>query len=182
MTMLEWIREWIMTRLSDLRDRARKKWQDKKICPKIRKVVEKNIEKAADCIPIKSDDWHYEVACYDGARYVVNLQNHTCTCRKWDLTGIPCNHGMSAICSQSLEPEDFVNPCYSVATFIEVYKHAILPVNGPKLWEKTGFVHPFHPTLEGVQEDLQGLEEWSMMSHKTRGKKEQEARRIRPSN
>ncbi|KAL2228364.1 UNVERIFIED_CONTAM: hypothetical protein Sindi_1816100 [Sesamum indicum] len=123
MTMLEWIRKWIMNRLSELRDRARKKWQDKKICLKIRKIVEKNIDKAADCIPIKSDDWHYEVSCYDGAR-------------KWDLTGIPCKHGMSAICTQSLEPEDFVNPCYSVATFIEVYKHAILPVNGPKVWEK----------------------------------------------
>ncbi|KAL0423308.1 UNVERIFIED_CONTAM: hypothetical protein Sradi_0865600 [Sesamum radiatum] len=151
MTILEWIREWIMTRLSDLRDRARKKWQDKKICPKIRKVIEKNIDKAADCIPIKSDDWHYEVACYDGATYVVNLQNHTCTCRKWDLTGIPCNHGMSAICSQSLEPEDFVNSCYSVATFIEVYKHAILPVNGPKLWEKLDLSHPFHPTWKGCR-------------------------------
>ncbi|KAK4383755.1 hypothetical protein Sango_2746100 [Sesamum angolense] len=67
----------------------------------------------------------------------LNVQ-HTCTCRKWDLTGIPCNHGMSAICSQSLEPEDFVNPCYSIETFLEVYKHAILPVNGPQLWTKTG--------------------------------------------
>ncbi|KAL0464403.1 UNVERIFIED_CONTAM: hypothetical protein Slati_0327900 [Sesamum latifolium] len=54
---------------------------------------------------------------------------------------------MSAICSQSLEPEDFVNPCYSVATFIEVYKHAILPVNGPKLWEKTGLIPPLPPNF-----------------------------------
>ncbi|KAL0386262.1 UNVERIFIED_CONTAM: hypothetical protein Sradi_3020500 [Sesamum radiatum] len=54
---------------------------------------------------------------------------------------------MSAICSQSLEPEDFVNPCYTVATFIEVYKHAILPVNGPKLWEKTGLIPPLPPNF-----------------------------------
>ncbi|KAL0307892.1 UNVERIFIED_CONTAM: hypothetical protein Sangu_3004900 [Sesamum angustifolium] len=79
--------------------------------------------------------------------------------RKWDLTGIPCNHGMSAICSQSLKPDDFVNPYYSVATFIEVYKHAILPVNGPKLWGKTGFVPPLPPNFGRVQEDLQELEE-----------------------
>ncbi|KAL0440618.1 UNVERIFIED_CONTAM: hypothetical protein Sradi_0000700 [Sesamum radiatum] len=72
--------------------------------------------------------------------------------RKWDLTGIPCNHGMSAICSQSLEPDDFVNPYYSVATFIEVYKHAILPVNGLKLWEKIGFVPPLPPNFgKGVR-------------------------------
>ncbi|KAL0427725.1 UNVERIFIED_CONTAM: hypothetical protein Slati_2947300 [Sesamum latifolium] len=72
LTMLEWVREWIMTRLSDLRDRERKKWQNKKICPKIKKIIEKNMDKAVDCIPIKSDDVHYEISCYDGARYVVN--------------------------------------------------------------------------------------------------------------
>ncbi|KAK4386084.1 hypothetical protein Sango_2479000 [Sesamum angolense] len=147
LTMLEWIREFIMTRLSDNRDRARKKWSGKKICPRIQKNVEKNIDKAADCIPIKSDDWNYEISSYDGSRYIVNLQQHTCTCRKWDLTGIPCNHGMSAICSQSLEPQDFVNPCYSVETFLEVYKHAILPVNGPQLWTKTGLIPPLPPNF-----------------------------------
>ncbi|KAL0315373.1 UNVERIFIED_CONTAM: hypothetical protein Sradi_5415500 [Sesamum radiatum] len=148
LTMLEWIREFIMTRLSDNRDRARKKWSGKKICPRIRKIVEKNIDKAADCIPIKSDDWNYEISSYDGSRYVVNLQEHTCTCKKWDLTGIRCNHGMSAICSPSLEPEDFVNLCYSVETFLEVYKDAILPVNGPQLWTKTGLIPPLPPNFE----------------------------------
>ncbi|KAL2243381.1 UNVERIFIED_CONTAM: hypothetical protein Sindi_0456100, partial [Sesamum indicum] len=66
---------------------------------------------------------------------------------KWDLTGIPCKHGMSAICTQSLEPKDFVNPCYSVATFIEVYKNAILPVNGPNLWEKSGLIPCLPPNF-----------------------------------
>ncbi|KAK4407879.1 hypothetical protein Sango_0368900 [Sesamum angolense] len=179
MTILEWIREWIMIRLSELRDRARKKWQDKKICPKIRKVVEKNIDKVVDGIPIKSDDWHYEVSCYDGVGYVVNLQNHTCTCRKWDLTGIPCNHGMSAICSQSLKPKDFVNSCYSVATFIEVYKHAILPVNGPKLWEKAEFLPSLPPNFgNGVGRPararrLEHDEPQNKAKKRTRGQKNQ---------
>ncbi|KAL0396339.1 UNVERIFIED_CONTAM: hypothetical protein Scaly_0082300 [Sesamum calycinum] len=52
--------------------------------------------------------------------------------QKWDLTGIPCNHGMSAICSQSLEPEDFVNPCYSVETFLEARKRTAPPQNKQK--------------------------------------------------
>ncbi|KAL0448181.1 UNVERIFIED_CONTAM: hypothetical protein Slati_1946000 [Sesamum latifolium] len=56
------------------------------------------------------------------------------------------------VCSQSLEPEDFVNPCYSMAIFIEVYKHAILPVNGPKLWEKTVLIPPLPPNFgRGVE-------------------------------
>ncbi|KAL0359861.1 UNVERIFIED_CONTAM: hypothetical protein Sangu_0835500 [Sesamum angustifolium] len=50
LTMLEWIREFIMTRLSDNRDRARKKWWKKNV-QEFKKIVEKNIDKAADCIP-----------------------------------------------------------------------------------------------------------------------------------
>ncbi|KAK4390303.1 hypothetical protein Sango_2093600 [Sesamum angolense] len=92
LTMLEWIREFIMLRLTGNRDRAEKKW-------------------------------------------------------KWDLTGIPCNHAMSAISSQVLDPEDFVNPCYSVQTFKRVYRNAIMPVNGPKLWAQTGNIPPLPPNF-----------------------------------
>ncbi|KAL0346029.1 UNVERIFIED_CONTAM: hypothetical protein Sradi_4434200 [Sesamum radiatum] len=87
------------------------------------------------------------MSCYDGARYVVNFQKFSCSCRKWDLTGIPCNHAMSAICSQVLDPEDFVNPCYSVQTFKRVYQYEIMPVNGPKLWAQTGNIPPLPPNF-----------------------------------
>jgi hypothetical protein len=29
--------------------------------------------------------------------YEVNLDRRTCSCRKWDLSGLPCNHVVSAI-------------------------------------------------------------------------------------
>lgn len=32
-----------------------------------------------------------------GAQYAVDLAKHTCTCRRWDLTGIPCAHGVATI-------------------------------------------------------------------------------------
>ncbi|KAG8383755.1 hypothetical protein BUALT_Bualt04G0046800 [Buddleja alternifolia] len=60
--------------------------------------------------------------------------------RKWNLSGIPCKHGMSATCDgmsatcdQALDSEDFIHDYYSVNT---VYQHAILPVNGQRLWPK----------------------------------------------
>ncbi|KAL0349122.1 UNVERIFIED_CONTAM: hypothetical protein Sangu_1140000 [Sesamum angustifolium] len=54
---------------------------------------------------------------------------------------------MSAICSQVLDPEDFVNSCYSVQAFKRVYRYAIMPVNGPKLWAQTGNIPPLPPNL-----------------------------------
>ncbi|KAG8380617.1 hypothetical protein BUALT_Bualt06G0034300 [Buddleja alternifolia] len=100
LVMLEMIREWMMTRLQVNRDRAKQKWHSK-VCPKIRTIMAKNIELAADCVPIKSNEFHYEVGTWLGSsKYTVDLGKHTCSCRKWDLLGIPCQHAMSAICSQ----------------------------------------------------------------------------------
>lgn len=148
LTMLEWIRQYLMTRLQENRDKAKKRWKDKlKLCPKIKKTVEQNMEKSSECIPIKSDDLHYEISCYDGSRFTVDLSKHSCSCRKWELTGVPCRHGMSAICCQGLNPEDFVHQCYFVETYLSVYEPAIQPVNGPKLWAKTGFIPPIPPNF-----------------------------------
>ncbi|KAG8375751.1 hypothetical protein BUALT_Bualt10G0132900 [Buddleja alternifolia] len=82
LTMLEWIRKYLMTRLTENRDKAKKSWCEKQICPKIRKIIEKNMEKSADCIPLKSDDWNYELKVCDGDRLTINLRTHSCSCRR----------------------------------------------------------------------------------------------------
>ncbi|KAG8374557.1 hypothetical protein BUALT_Bualt10G0007800 [Buddleja alternifolia] len=147
-TMLEWIREYLMTRLTENRDRETRRWGNKKVCPNIRKIIDKNMERAGDCIAIKSNAWNYEVSCfYDSSRYNVNLHTSSCSCRRWDLSGIPCKHGMSAICDQALNPEDFVHEYYSVNSYNRVYQHAILPVNGQRLWPKTGYIPPLPPNF-----------------------------------
>jgi len=38
----------------------------------------------------------------------------TCSCRRWDLTGIPCNHAIAAIWIKKDEPEIYVHECYTV--------------------------------------------------------------------
>ncbi|KAL0433822.1 UNVERIFIED_CONTAM: hypothetical protein Slati_2716500 [Sesamum latifolium] len=102
LTMFEWLREYLMIRLQESRDRAKNKWVDKKICPRIKKIIEKNMSKVSDCIPLKADDYHYEIMCFDGSRLSVDFARHSCACRKWDLTGIPCKHALTAILSKVL--------------------------------------------------------------------------------
>ncbi|KAG8385982.1 hypothetical protein BUALT_Bualt03G0101700 [Buddleja alternifolia] len=108
------------SRLTENRDRAAKRWYGKQICPKIRKIIEKNMDRSSDCIPIKSDDWNYEVKmCDNGDRFTVNLRTHSCSCRRWDMIGIPCSHAMSAIGCQDIEPYDYVHESYSVSTYLK---------------------------------------------------------------
>ncbi|KAG8381383.1 hypothetical protein BUALT_Bualt06G0116500 [Buddleja alternifolia] len=145
LVMLEMIREWMMTRLQVNRDRAKQKWHSK-VCPKIRTIMAKNIELAADCVPIKSNEFHYEVGTWLGSsKYTVDLGKHTRSCRKWDLSDIPCQHAMSAVCSQVKDPEDYVHEYYWVDTYHKVYEHAIYPINGSSLWKETGLPGPKPP-------------------------------------
>ncbi|KAL2237311.1 UNVERIFIED_CONTAM: hypothetical protein Sindi_0922800, partial [Sesamum indicum] len=129
LTMLEWIREFLMKRLQENMDMAEAKWKGR-ICPKIRKILDKHIEKVGDCIPIKADNFHYQISCFDGGQYAVDLSNHTCSCRKWELSGIPCKHAISAIFNQKDHPKDYIDDCYSVIA----YKEDICKCNNANGW------------------------------------------------
>ncbi|XP_024164163.1 uncharacterized protein LOC112171170 [Rosa chinensis] len=87
------------------------------ICPKPRQILEKNKERSAsDCIPYGFGSPQIEVQSCGGSRYVVDLTRRTCACRRWDLTGIPCKHAISAIHFMRQNPEDFVDLGHNVKT------------------------------------------------------------------
>ncbi|KAL8470669.1 hypothetical protein ACS0TY_033291 [Phlomoides rotata] len=96
------------------------------------------MEKVADCIPIKSIDIHYQVRCFDGGQYTVDLQHYTCTCRAWQLSGIPCTHALCAILSKDLDPDDFVHKFYTVDMYKVAYQYPIYGISYDALWVNTG--------------------------------------------
>ncbi|KAL8535193.1 hypothetical protein ACS0TY_010991 [Phlomoides rotata] len=143
--MLEWIREHLVERLQKNRDRANAKWKGK-LCPRINKILDRNMEKVSDCIPIKSNSIHYQVRCFDGGQYTIDLQQKTCTCRAWQLCGIPCTHVMCAILGENMDPEDFVHQYYSVDMYKEAYK-SIFGINYDALWGPTLYIPPLPPNF-----------------------------------
>lgn len=40
----------------------------------------------------------------DDMRHIVNMLSKNCTCRQWQLDGLPCIHAMSAITHRGREP------------------------------------------------------------------------------
>ncbi|GJY43180.1 mutator type transposase, partial [Tanacetum coccineum] len=72
---------------------------------------------------------------------VVNVETRTCTCRRWELTGIPCNHVVATNWVMSLNneatiPEKWVHPCYRLETWRKVYSFKIKPIRGRIHWPK----------------------------------------------
>ncbi|KAL8493277.1 hypothetical protein ACS0TY_024477 [Phlomoides rotata] len=148
LSMLEWIMNYLMERMQKNRDRAfkGKKWKGL-LCPKIQKIIDEVAKKVGNCIPLKSDDKHYQVRMIDGTQFYVDLEKSSCGCRMWDLTGIPCIHAIRAIYCQRLSPEDFTDGWYKVDTYKMVYENPILPINGRGEWEPTGITPPLPPKI-----------------------------------
>lgn len=147
-SMLEWIFDYLMQRMQINRNRAEEKWKGR-LCP-IEKIIEKTSKTVGDCLPVKSDAFHYQISCFDepGTKYSVDLKNHTCGCRKWDLCGIPCNHALCAIYTQKLDYHDFINIYYSIETYKKVYAPVIIPINGRNEWQASAYVSPLPPMFE----------------------------------
>ncbi|KAL0419564.1 UNVERIFIED_CONTAM: hypothetical protein Sradi_1369900 [Sesamum radiatum] len=146
LTMLEWIREYLMRRMQENRDKSCTKWKDK-LCPKIQQILQKHANKVSDCMPIKADDFHYQISCFDGSQHCVDLGSKSCSCRKWQLSGIPCKHVCCAIYHQKQDPKDYVADCYSVDTYRRVYKPAILPMSHEGMWSESCIIPPIPPNF-----------------------------------
>jgi len=85
-----------------------------KICPMIRKIVEKAKKDAVGWTPIWHGDSEYsQFSITDGTdTYAVNLIARSCACRKWDLSGIPCAHAITVIFYNQANPDDYVAHWY----------------------------------------------------------------------
>ncbi|RYR19370.1 hypothetical protein Ahy_B03g064132 [Arachis hypogaea] len=72
-------------------------------------------------------------------KFVVDLSAHECSCRKWQLSSIPCTHAISCINFKGLDIDAFVDDCYKKPAYVKCYDSVINPLNVPDLWEKTNF-------------------------------------------
>ncbi|XP_016508009.2 uncharacterized protein LOC107825647 [Nicotiana tabacum] len=76
----------------------------------------------------------YEVI-EESDKHCVNLAVKKCTCRSWDLTGIPCPHAIRAILHDSGDSMTEINWWYSKEAFLLTYRHKIQLVRGEKFWK-----------------------------------------------
>ena len=56
---------------------------------------------------------------------MVDIIKRTCSCRIWDLTGLPYKHGISAIVKNLEKVEDYVHPCYLREEYVATHKEII---------------------------------------------------------
>ena len=90
------------------RKRNAEQWNDDGICPNIVTTLSKLANECSWCqVYVSEHKREYEVK--DGkAHFPVSLTNRTCVCGQWQVSGIPCNHGIPAILTSGSELSSFL--------------------------------------------------------------------------
>ena len=136
LTLLERIRLYILQRFTKQR-MAGSKWF-LTIGPRISKILERSKVEAASNIVYWCGASNYQVIDFHGTSYSVNIEASSCSCNRWDLSGIPCSHGIACIWHKQLEPEDFVCDWYKNEAYERTYAGLIMPIRAQQEWPSSG--------------------------------------------
>ncbi|KAK1439423.1 hypothetical protein QVD17_05241 [Tagetes erecta] len=141
-SMFEEIRTFVMRRMFSMSKKS-KSYQNE-VCPRIRKKIEviKKLQRHYDVIGGGSNI--FEVRSEKNA-YAVNIQEQSCTCGSWQLSGIPCRHTVAALVFINKEPDAYVSNWFKKDKFKDAYKHGITPLKGSIHWPKTDDIKPLPP-------------------------------------
>jgi hypothetical protein len=141
-SMLEAIRCKVMARIQQQRA-ACERWTGV-ICPNISRKLKYYITLSSNCHAIANGKDSYEVRHWDH-RFVVNLVTKTCSCRYWQLSGLPCPHAIACIFFKTNCLDGFVAACYHIEHFKRTYEHCLEPLEGMTAWAESEMPKPKPP-------------------------------------
>jgi hypothetical protein len=107
------------------------------IIPSIIETLNDQSKAIKDHEVVKIGDGTAEVTV-SNIRHAVNLEQRSCTCRSWQVTGKPCSHALAFIATLGREVDmaDLVHQYYSVDMFRKAYAGVFTPMTSKQLWKQ----------------------------------------------
>ena len=129
--MLEAIRRKVMARIQEQRDRSKRlMWR---IFPNILKKLNTYIEMPRYFHAISNGANKFKVKHWDHW-FIVDFQAIACSCRYWQLSGLPCCYAISSIYFKTNSLDHYIADCYTVENFRKTYMYCLEPVEGQESW------------------------------------------------
>nr|KAJ0217205.1 hypothetical protein LSAT_V11C300130500 [Lactuca sativa] len=100
---LEFIREYLMKRICNVMKEMKK--AKGPLTPTTTDILTARKTVASQYIARWNGGDKYQVTGALQDQHVVDVRNKTCTCRKWELIGIPCRHAIATLNEMSKDPE-----------------------------------------------------------------------------
>jgi hypothetical protein len=64
------------------------------------------------------------------------LKTKTCSCNRWQKSGMPCPHVLSCARLENMDPLSLVDKCYSIEMHKKAYAHVVYPCKDRSEWER----------------------------------------------
>ena len=79
---------------------------------------------------IPSNDMVFEVFSTETmSSYRIRLDNSTCECTEWQMSGIPCGNAVAVSLELGTDPQIYAKPFYELAAYRQTYADTIFPHN-----------------------------------------------------
>ena len=96
------------------------------LCPSINLEQQAKYKVAETWRYVEAAPLIYEV--YSTPRHSVNLGTLTCSCRRWQVDSLPCQHATLCINKTRGDSTCFYDPVWTVEAYRNTYQHCVYPV------------------------------------------------------
>ncbi|XP_020967348.1 uncharacterized protein LOC110266726 [Arachis ipaensis] len=134
-TMLEEVRCYVMRIMA--RNKKALVGYSGRLAPTQQSRLEREKRESNKWRPLPIEDYAgnvYEVQCMP-VKVSVDLGKATCSCRLWQLTGLPCRHACAALAYQNRRPEEYAHNWLTMGAYNAAYQCSMRPVPSQEFWE-----------------------------------------------
>ncbi|CAI9281906.1 unnamed protein product [Lactuca saligna] len=152
---IEYIRQYLMKRICSVKKVMSK--APGPLTPTTLKLLERNSEASVQYRARWNRTTKYEVCGPRHNQHVVDMTNMSCTCRRWELNGIPCKHAIATIHEMTNNGDKvgelytYVNKVYWLQTWHKAYSYTMDPINGRTMWPKSTCPFQITPPPHHIQ-------------------------------
>ncbi|KAM6596428.1 hypothetical protein CsatA_006952 [Cannabis sativa] len=133
--MMEHVRQQLTSWFDERRDMGLR--MTSILVPSAEKRIAEAIADARCYQVLRANEVEFEIVSTERTN-IVDIRTRTCSCRRWQIYGLPCAHAAAALISCRHNVHLFAEACFTVGSYREVYSQAINPIPDKSLWHEQG--------------------------------------------
>eukprot|EP00268_Persea_americana_P055507 TRINITY_DN6458_c0_g1_i1.p1 TRINITY_DN6458_c0_g1~~TRINITY_DN6458_c0_g1_i1.p1 ORF type:complete len:599 (+),score=106.74 TRINITY_DN6458_c0_g1_i1:679-2475(+) len=106
------------------------------LAPSAERHMSEALARAGSYQVLRSDAVEFEVISVERSN-IVNIGTRSCSCRDWQVYGLPCSHAVAALLSCRKDVYEYTEQCFTAARYRETYSQVIHPIPDRSEWSKT---------------------------------------------
>lgn len=130
--MMECIHRHLINVLKERRETS-SHWSDV-LVPSAERQMLAAIEQSGVHRVYRANETEFEVMTHEG-NVVVNLENRSCLCGRWQVYGLPCSHAVGAILSCKEDVYIYTESCFTVENYRRAYAETVEPISDKGQWK-----------------------------------------------